>query len=180
MTLSSPVGHVAWYHQLRDHHRPDRIGVLLIGESPPDPAGGAKRYFYAPQLTQHDNLYRGVAEAVYGVESVATKPSTLKRLQCDGFWLIDAIQAPVNHRTKAARRAALQAGATVLVRQCLALNPEFGVIVCHGLVYDTVAPMLVSGGIKILHNEALPFPLGNWRARFVAGMRQALKDLPLR
>jgi hypothetical protein len=39
--------------------------VLLIGESPPDPGGRERLFFYSPRLTR-DNLYRAVAQAVYG------------------------------------------------------------------------------------------------------------------
>jgi hypothetical protein len=44
----------AWYDQLRDEYRPTRLALVLIGESPPDPGAGARRFFYAPELT-HDN-----------------------------------------------------------------------------------------------------------------------------
>jgi hypothetical protein len=30
--------------------------------------------------------------------------------------------------------------------------------------------------VPILHAELLPFPLGNWRDRFVHGMRDALEE----
>jgi hypothetical protein len=52
----------AWYEQLRQQYRPDRLEVLLIGESPPDPGAGGRRFFYAPTL-QIDNLYRGSPKA---------------------------------------------------------------------------------------------------------------------
>jgi hypothetical protein len=37
----------AWYEQLRQQYRPDRLEVLLVGESPPDPGTGPRRFFYA-------------------------------------------------------------------------------------------------------------------------------------
>jgi hypothetical protein len=54
---------LAWYAELREMYRPERIGVLLIGESPPDPGYEEKRFFYAPTLSRFDNLFRGVVEA---------------------------------------------------------------------------------------------------------------------
>jgi hypothetical protein len=33
---------------------------------------------------------------------------------------------------------------------------------------------LRDAGVRVLHDQPLPFPLGNWRAEFVAGLRQAL------
>src|SRR4051812_15236755 len=82
----------AWYERLREEYRPGELQILLIGESPPDPGSGERRFFYAPALARYDNLYRGVAEAVYGEESdfdVADKQKTLERLKDEGFWLID-------------------------------------------------------------------------------------------
>jgi hypothetical protein len=56
-----------WYERLRQQYKPQVLQILLIAESPPDPGSGVRRFFYAPDLTL-DNLYRGVAEAVYGLE----------------------------------------------------------------------------------------------------------------
>lgn len=54
-----------WYEELRERYRPERICVLLVAESPPDPGDGKRRFFYSPEL-RADNLYRGVAQALYG------------------------------------------------------------------------------------------------------------------
>ena len=43
-------------------------------------------------------------------------------------------------------------------------------------VCKTITPELRNAGLPLLHNEPLPFPLGNWRAQFVAGMREALSS----
>jgi hypothetical protein len=85
----------AWYEQLRQQYRPARLEVLLIGESPPDPGASERRFFYAPTL-RIDNLYCGVAQGLYGDHpevDLADKPAVLRRLQADGFWLIDAVEA---------------------------------------------------------------------------------------
>lgn len=171
----SETGETAWYDELRERYRPRRLRILLIGESVPDPGAGERRFFYAPTLT-YDNLYRGVAEAVYGESGMdlARKTEVLERLRDDGFWLIDAVEEPVNKRSAAERRRAIAAATPGLVERCLDVRPERGVIICHGLVYDFAASALHTAGVKLLHSAPLPFPLGNWRAQFVAGMRDAL------
>jgi hypothetical protein len=166
----------AWYEQLREQYRPDQLQVLLIGESPPDPGAGERRFFYAPTL-QIDNLYRGVAQALYGEHpevELADKPAVLRRLQADGFWLIDAVDRPVNHLPPGPRRAAITMAAPQLAARCQALAPRRGVIICHRVVYQLAAPSLRDAGVQLLHDQPLPFPLGNWRAEFVAGLRTAL------
>lgn len=57
----------AWYADLRRAWRPEAVRLLLVAESAPDPKSATRRFFYAPQLSQHDNLFRGVVEALYAV-----------------------------------------------------------------------------------------------------------------
>jgi hypothetical protein len=167
-----------WYEELRERYRPARLCYLLIAESPPDPGEGERRFFYSPELTI-DNLYRGVAEAVYGERDdvdVRDKSAVLERLREDGFWLIDAVEDPVNKLGRSDRVRAIKDGVPQLIARCIALGPERGAIICHGKVYAATAQALRDGGVPVLHDEALPFPLGNWRARFVEGFRRALQD----
>ena len=167
---------VAWYEDLREQHRPSRLRVLLIAESPPDPGSGERRFFYSPALTI-DNLYRGVAEAVYGEcedLNLRDKPAMLRRLKADGFWLIDAAEHPINKETQAARAHEIAEAVPRLVERCLELAPQGGVIICHAKVYAAAAPALREAGVNVLHDESIPFPLGNWRAQFVSRFRGAL------
>jgi len=100
----------SWYEQLREQYRPQHLRILLVAESPPDPGDGERRFFYSPLLT-YDNLYRGVAQAVYGERpdvNVRDKPRVLGLLRDDGFWLIDAVEHPINKTTRTLRRAALK------------------------------------------------------------------------
>ena len=168
---------LAWYEELRQRYRPNLVRLLLIGESPPDPRDADRRYFYAPTLSQHDNLYRGVSEALYGslVDfDVRAKVANLAQLREDGVWLVDAVEHPVNARSKSERRRAIRQNVSGLVERCLIINPTLGAILCHGPVYDATAEPLRQAGIRVLHDDALPFPLGNKRAEFVAGVRRAL------
>lgn len=167
----------AWYEELRLVYKPVALRVLLIGESPPDPGSGDRRFFYAPTLAAHDNLYRGVAAAVYGTEptlDIRDKTTVLKRLRSDGFWLIDALEDPVNRLSRPERLSRLRSAAPRLAEQVSELGPSEGVIVCHSLVFEACADEIRRSGTPLLHEAALPFPLGNWRARFVDEMRRAL------
>lgn len=165
-----------WYEQLRDQYRPEELKVLPIGESPPNPGAGERRFFYSSTLS-YDNLYRGVALAVYGDRddfNIQNKKDTLERLRDDGFWLIDAVENPINKSSPPARRHAISAAVPRLVERCGELAPERGVIICHDPVYQAAAPALLAADVRLLHSVALPFPLGNWRAKFVEGFRKAL------
>jgi hypothetical protein len=54
------------------------------------------------------------------------------------------------------------------------LAPRRGVVICHWVLYQLTIPSLRAAGVRVLHNQPLPFPLGNWRAEFVIGLRRAL------
>jgi hypothetical protein len=168
-----------WYEELREHYKPDRLRVLLVGESPPDPGDQGRRFFYSPTLTRYDNLYRGVAAACYGTGSaidVSDKAAVLERLRCDGLWLIDATDTPIDKLTRAERRAALRASCPGLVERVRASPPELGVIICKAPLFELVAPILSGAGIVILHSTPIPFPLGNHRARFISTVAAALNN----
>lgn len=176
----SPSDSAAWYEQLRERYRPERLRVLLVAESPPDPGDGERRFFYSPELWA-DNLYRGVAQALYGEHDkidILDKPAVLDRIRVDGFWLIDAVDEPINKVDSAARARAIAAGVPGLVERCLELVPELGVIICHGKVYAAAAQPLREAGVVLLHDEPLPFPLGNWRSDFISGFRRAVEYAP--
>ncbi len=167
----------AWYDELRHDHRPEVVKVLLIGESPPDPAAGERRFFYAPVLDSKDNLYRGVATAAYGTDpdfDLGEKRRVLRRLQTDGYWLIDLSDEPVNHVDGAIRRRALRAAVPGLVERAVEAGPVVGAVVCMAPVHRLVAGPLKVSGIHVLHDDPLPFPM-NWsRATFVDGFRAAV------
>lgn len=166
----------SWFEELRDRQKPRRLEVLLVAESPPDPGAGERRFFYSPTLTI-DNLYRGVAEALYGTDpslDVGNKPAVLERLRQDGFWLIDAVEYPINKLPAAQRRAAIRSATPALVDRCRTLAPRRGVIICHAKVHEAVADALRDAGVPVLNEAPLPFPLGNWRRQFIEGFRRAL------
>jgi hypothetical protein len=48
------------------------------------------------------------------------------------------------------------------------------VIICHRMVYQLAALSLRDVGVRVLQDQPLPFPLGNWRGDVVAGLRKAL------
>lgn len=166
----------AWYEDLRERYRPDVLRLLLVGESPPDPGKGYRRFFYAPTLI-YDNLYRGVAAALYGHEpsvDPSAKSAVLDRLREDGVWLIDAVEEPIDKQSTPVRRREISAAAARLVERVQGLDPTVGVVICHGMVFREVMPAMRRAGIRLLHERPIPFPLGNWRAQFVSEFRDAL------
>jgi hypothetical protein len=165
-----------WYETLRAEYQPVCLRVLLVAESPPNPTAGTRRFFYSETLTSHDNLFRSVALAAYGMTAAdlatVTKPSVLRRLQADGYFLIDAVETPINHMTSTDKRRAIRTGIPRLVRRCIELEPTVGVFVISTPVHQAVAGAMTGAGITVLNPIPAPFPLGNTRAQFVKVWQQ--------
>jgi len=167
-----------WYERLREQYRPERVELLLIAESAPDARGGKQRFFYAPTLAAADNLFRGVVEALYGHRfprgsAGTSKVGWLERLRGDGVFLIDVVPFPVNKLRSAEWSRALRKHAPEVVPRAAALGPA-GIIICHAPTFRAVAPLLRERELPLLHQNVIPFPLGNKRAEFVARFRAAL------
>jgi hypothetical protein len=180
------VSELPWYAELRQMHRPESVRVLLVGESAPDPGAAERRFFYAPVLDRRDNLYRGVVEALYGCSPGRAgdpKAPWLDRLKADEVFLIDLVPFPVNDlspnkaEARRLRAKARRDHVASCVEHARQLHPK-GVIVCHGPSFDVLAVPMRAAGLPLLHEQAIPFPLGNWRARFATEVRDALDRLP--
>jgi hypothetical protein len=173
-----------WYVQLREEWKPARVRLLLIAESAPDDDGdpARRRYFYSDRLTR-DNLFRAVVDALYRTTREDLlgygKRASLEQLRTDGVYLIDLSTAPVNRLVGPARTRALRESVPGCVARAIALQPEGIVLVKHE-VHAMLAQPLRDAGLKVLNDAGLPFPLGNWRAQFVEGVRAAVGRLESR
>jgi len=168
-----------WYETLRHRYKPPTVRVLLVAESVPDPLAGDRRFFYNDQLTGHDNLFRGVALAQYGLDADAlratSKTEVLHRLQNDGFWLIDTVSYPVNRLGSSERRRAIREAVPMLIERTREAQPSAGVFICTTPIHKVAAGLMRAAGVTVLNTTAAPFPLGNTRAEFVRCWR---RDIP--
>lgn len=170
------------YEQLRAQWKPDQLGLLLIGESAPDPGAQVLRFFYAPTLTAHDNLFRGVVLALYGRSPGRAgdpKRPWLEALRDDGVYLIDLVPFPVNALSARERKRARRAYAESCIAEAVGLEPR-AIAVCHGPTFNALRPGLLEARLPLIHQQPLPFPLGNWREQFAAGLRAAASAADLR
>lgn len=166
------------YTELRDAHRPANVRILLVGESAPDPGASERRFFYAPVLDRRDNLFRGVVQAILGVPAGRAgdaKAPFLEQLKLAGVFLIDLVPTPVDKLPARERARMRHDHVAACVKEAAALEPR-GIVVCHGPTFDALAGPLRAAGLPLLHDERIPFPLGNHRAAFVAKVRAALAN----
>ena len=163
------------YQQLRAQWKPDQVRLLLIGESAPDPGAQTLRFFYAPSLTAHDNLFRGLVHALYGRSPGRAgdpKRPWLEALRDDGVYLIDLVPFPVNALLARERKQALRAHAESCIAEAVSLEPQ-AIAVCHGPTFNALRLGMPEAGLPLIHQQPLPFPLGNWREQFASGLHAA-------
>ena len=166
-----------WYSELRLRWKPENVRLLMIAESAPDDRGdpAARRFFYADRLG-HDNLFRAVVEATYGVGKETLKQTGkkpwLEKLRRDGFYLIDLAEFPVNAMNAADRRRVLIDSIPGCVDRASTLDPA-GAIIVKANLYAILAPPLRGANVNVLQEGPIAFPLGNTRADFVEQFNRA-------
>lgn len=171
-----------WYQSLRLKWKPEKVRLLLIGESAPDDDGDPtkRRFFYSENLSGSDFLFRGVTHALYaGGKLTIGEPKApwLERLMDDGVYLIDLASAPINRLKDDRRRKALQESVPDCVQRVIDLTPQ-GIAICHTEAYKVLHRPLREASLPLLHEIPLPFPTGNWQAKFVTGLREAVARMP--
>lgn len=171
----------SWYQELRQRWKPDKIRLLLIGESPPDDGGDItnRRFFYTEHLSERDLLFRGVADAL--CDSSKLNKGDLKtpwhqRLRDEGLYLIDLASIPVNLMDGSTRRRVLRESVDECVQRVTDLAPD-GIAICHTPTFRLLSRPLQAASLPLLHNAPIPFPMGNKRAEFVEKLRAAVAEL---
>jgi hypothetical protein len=91
-----------------------------------------------------------------------------------GFWLIDAVGEPINDLTRSRRQKIVARAASELAALCVELAPSAGVVICSALVFGAVIGSLREASVRVLHDQALWFPLPFAREEFVHGFREAI------
>jgi hypothetical protein len=152
--------------QLRARYRPDDVKVLLVGESAP--AGGT--FFYQAD----SNLFHATREAF--VRAMGPMPDAerfLEKFKDLGFWLYDMAEGSINRKPGRPRRDAVSAGVGALSHVMRELEPEFVIGIKTSLEgpIKAAAALAAYGAQRIV---VLPFPLYQWRERYVADLGRFL------
>lgn len=149
------------YFSARDKYKPDKIGILLIAESPPASGG----YFYFETATGRGGLFVETMKALQmipedkGLRRGSDKKPLLKAFKDGGFFVIDVSYEPVNDKKGAERKLAIKKELPRLVSDVKKLDPS-GIVIVKCSLYKPVREALEEAGFggRILNKEALPFP----------------------
>jgi hypothetical protein len=168
--LLARISPTADLEKLRQVYKPDGVRILFVGESPP----AGQTFFYKG----NSNLCRYTQEAfsaAFGTE-YEDAGSFLIHFWRAGCYLDDLCLAPVNHLTKAERRAERKRGVGPLAERMAAMSPRVVVVVMKGIALH-VQQAVKRAGLTGVPLRALPFPAMGHQAKYVAGLAQVLRDL---
>ncbi len=149
-------------------HQPKRIRLLLVAEAPPC---AGDRYFYYPDVEQHDWLYRYVWQVLSGEKPEKNaKAANLARLRDAGVFLVDL------HEDEIAKPTLKDLVPCVpgLVKRVKALKPE-RVALIKALVYDAAFDALRDAGLPVI-DERIPFPSSGQQKKFVEAFTRAAEE----
>ncbi len=150
-------------------YQPSRIRLLLVAQAPPE---ADDRYFYFPDVAQHDWLFRAVVQALLpGVELTRdNKSALLEQLRDGGVFLIDLKPDPiVNSRDSLAE---LRPHVPALLQRIAELGPE-RIILIKTDVYDAVYTALAVAGLPV-SKVRIPFPSHGQQEKFRVAFGRAL------
>ena len=165
--VSTPAGWRAARAKAAERFKPDHIRLLLVAEAPPS---ALHRYFYFPDVTEHDSLFRYVVRLVLGVEPTRSgKAKLLEALRDAGVFLIDLCEDPI------ASKAELRGCVPGLVERVRRLHPDH-LIVIKATVYDAAMWSLREAGLPVV-DAMIPFPGSGQQLRFEVEMADALESI---
>ncbi|ACY23842.1 hypothetical protein Gbro_4721 [Gordonia bronchialis DSM 43247] len=151
-------------------YQPSRIRLLLVAQAPPD---ADDRYFYFPDVAQHDWLFRAVVQALLpGAELTRdNKAALLEQLRDRGVFLIDLKPDPiVNSRDSLAE---LRPHVPPRLHRIAELEPE-RIILIKADVYDAAYTALAVAGLPV-SKVRIPFPSSGRQAEFKLAFARALQ-----
>ena len=168
------------YVEARQKHKPKRVKVLFIGESPP-PLNGNPRYFYLEQVDKHDYLFVAMMQALYKVDFVnlgrvpKLKARLLKRFKKDGYFLIDAVEFPLNGSPSDKKKIILENADQLIQRVRQVCHKDARVVLIKANIYKLLAEKFKTNGFNILNSKPLPFPMYQHKSKFIDDLRKLLR-----
>ena len=165
--------------RLRKNYKPGKVRVLFVAESPPESSDDEVRFFYNPRQERWDHMYRSVMKTVFpDFESrPGEKDKWLRRFKQHGYYMIDAIDSPVNRLASGERRSILNAALEAkLVEIATLVSRKTPIILVKKNVFLAFSGPLQHAGFNVIHKSFLPFPSHGHQARFIETCGKYLRN----
>ncbi len=156
------------YKKASEKYMPGKINVLFIAESPPTPySNGVRSYIYFDTAKQ-EILLTTLTTAVFGDGNCFTKDDIksdfLKRLRDEGYFLIDAVEYPINNIQGKNREPVIREEAENLLVRLNELklrnniDSSTKIILIKISVFNTLQELLKENGYNVLNDGKIDFP----------------------
>ena len=156
------------YNETSKKYLPDKIKVLFIAESPPAPySNGEKSYIYF-DTAKKEVLLTTLTTAVFGNGNCFTKDDIksdfLNRLKNEGYFLIDAVEYPINNIKGRDREHLIKEESGNLLNRLNELNKKnkidssTKIILIKVSVFNALYTLLKKYGYIVLNDSKIDFP----------------------
>lgn len=161
-------------------YKPEKVKILWIVESPPKSVPA--RYFYRPELTRFDSLFRETMKAL-NIPISNPKSAALKEFQSRGNFLIDSMKCPADKSNAHLKPQMRINCSSILNEEILSLDPE-NILIIKADVYYPVINQLIeidrlnpekNISVRVLNKNSIPFPGSGQQIRFREAVKQYLK-----
>jgi hypothetical protein len=181
------------YHSAANRYRPTPVRVLFIAESPPAFRSESERaYFFFEENPGADLLFTTIVEAVLGKDFLyrkrgdLPKDSVLRRFQEKGYWLMDAVEYPINNiggkkTSDSARKRHIEQGKAKMLARVASLHAENGdtditIVLIKNLVYECLAKPLRQAGYYVPQAGPIGFPRYHGDPKTIKGIKSAIAE----
>lgn len=179
------------YEKARNKYNPNKINkpikVLFIAESPPSFRGESKRsYFYFKDNPGSDILFATLVKARYNNnyrKNEEDKEKLLNKLRDDGFFLMDAVEYPINRDNKW-RRVSERDREKVIRNEIpnllnrlknMNIDTKTKIILIKNSVYRILYSVLKEHSHSVINTHEIGFPRYYRDRKVVREIRKALK-----
>ena len=155
-------------------YKPENIKYLWIVESPP--FSSPPRYFYRPELTKFDSLFREVMKSL-NIVPTNPKEKSLRQFMEMGHFLIDSAKCPVDKGHSHLKSKMIKNCSDLLKNEVSSLNPK-NIFIIKSSIFSTVLNSLKEINYQsiVLNDTPIPFPGSGQQIRFRNAISNYLTD----
>jgi len=144
------------YREMRKPFIPDKVRLLLVGESPPRSDEECK-YFYNTERIGNEQLFDATTEAILG-QRYEDKGKGLNKLKKKGILLIDVVYEPVNHLDRKERKEKVRKNYERVISEIEKYaEKETPIVLVGKAMVCPLGKRLKKNGYSDIH--CLPFPV---------------------
>ena len=156
------------YKKQAEKYLPEKIGVLFIAESPPAPDKKGRRSYIYFDTAKQEILLTTLTTAVFGDGNCFTKDDIksdfLNKLKGEGYFLIDAVEYPINKTDGKNKEQLIKEESENLLSRLNILKDEnridssTKIILIKVSVYNALSSLIKKHGYNVLNDSKIDFP----------------------